>query len=230
MPNNPLNLLLIEDDSGIARAVQAGLDGAGFTVRWARSAEAAAALLSHDIYRAIILDAMLPDDDGFALCARLRGQGLDTPIIMLTARDTLDDKLAGFAAGADDYLTKPFAIDELAVRLLAVCRRRNATPSADRHDEITVGDLCIKPSARELLVGNKPVPLTRREFDVLLCLAERASTVVSRQQLLQRAWQDSKQINLNTVDVYINYLRKKLSHANSAVDIQTARGIGFKLS
>jgi DNA-binding response OmpR family regulator len=228
MANHQVSVLLIEDDAGIARVIQAGLAGSGFDVRWARSSSAGMTLIAAETYSAIVLDVMLPDGDGFTLCRQLRDRGIDMPIIMLTARDTLDDKLSGFRSGADDYLTKPFAIDELAMRLQALCRRSSVTSNAPT-DEIVIGDLIIRPPARALYVQDRLVSLTRREFDVLLCLALSASKVVSRQQLLHSAWHDDHQINLNTVDVYISYLRKKLMQAGSVVDINTVRGIGFKL-
>jgi len=228
MAKSQLRVLLIEDDAGIARAVKAGLAGSGFDVDWARSSDSGIALLDAGTYSAIVLDVMLPDGDGFTFCRRLRVRGIDTPIIMLTARDTLEDKLAGFRSGADDYLTKPFAIDELALRLQALCRR-GAAASHTPADEIVIGNLVIRPLARALYVQEKSVALTRREFDVLLCLAQGASNVVSRQRLLHSAWHDDHQINLNTVDVYISYLRKKLTQACSTADIETVRGIGFKL-
>jgi DNA-binding response OmpR family regulator len=175
-------------------------------------------------YDALVLDLMLPDVDGFGLCRQLRRCGVETPVCMLTARDELEDKLEGFDAGADDYLTKPFAVDELAARLRVLMRRAPRTPQRQNH-----GDLLLDTERREASVAGQELLLTPREFDILACLLASAERPVSREQLIERVWQMDRNVTLNSVDVYVGYLRKKLAAARSALRIEAVRGIGFKL-
>jgi DNA-binding response OmpR family regulator len=218
-------VLLVEDDAGIARVVRNGLANHGLQVDWLRGAGEAAERLAGGSYAALVLDLMLPDGDGYSLCRELRQREVSIPVCMLTARDDLDDKLEGFAAGANDYLTKPFAIDELAARLRVLMRRGAQAPPA----RIEVGDLHVDRPAREARVDGVELLLTPREFDILAFLALRAGQSVARESLLDAVWQADRAVTPNSVDVYIGYLRKKLAAAESSLRIEAVRGVGFKL-
>lgn len=222
----PPRVLLVEDDAGIGRVVCNGLRQHGIDVDWLRRGGEAGAMLSKSAYQAVILDLMLPDGDGFSICRSLRAQGFGLPVCMLTARDALDDKLEGFDAGADDYLTKPFAIDELVARLRALFRRHSASATPTRWE---LRDLLLDCRAREASVGARILTLTRREFDALAFLLRHAGEVVSRDRLLDAVWAADRSVTANTVDVYVGYLRKKLLALESTVRIEAVRGVGFKL-
>lgn len=219
-----MTILLVEDDPGIGRFVSRGLAAEGFEVEWLRAGKPASARLQDHAFEAAVLDLGLPDIDGFELCRGLRADGVLTPILMLTARDGLDDKLAGFSAGADDYLSKPFAFEELLARLNVLIRR-----GAGRAGVTEVGRLRLDPHARSAAVGDQALALSSREFDVLACLARTPGEPVARQDILDRAWGDTAEVTENTVDVYVGYLRRRLAAAPGAPAIETVRGVGFKL-
>jgi DNA-binding response OmpR family regulator len=220
-----MTILLVEDDPGIGRFVSRGLAAEGFEVEWLRAGRPAAARLQTEDFDAAILDLGLPDIDGFELCRGLRHDGVLTPILMLTARDGLDDKLAGFSAGADDYLSKPFAFEELLARLNVLVRR-----GAGRGGVTEVGKLRLDLHARTATVGDRALALSSREFDVLACLARTPNEVVARRDILDRAWGDDAEVTENTVDVYVGYLRRRLAAAPGAPAIETVRGVGFRLT
>ena len=219
-----MNILLVEDDPGIGRFVSRGLTAEGYAVNWVRAGGSVAASLKSDGYAAAILDLGLPDVDGLELCKALRRDGVETPILMLTARDSLDDKLDGFRSGADDYLSKPFAFEELLARLNAVARR------GGRGVTLTIGSLSIDVRAKTAAVAGTPLSLPRREIDVLISLARRPGEVVTREQILDEAWGESEDIAANTVDVYVGYLRRRLAAFDRAPSIDTARGLGFRIA
>lgn len=225
MNDGAARVLLVEDDAGIARVVRNGLAHHGMQVDWLRGAGEVAERLAGDGYAALILDLMLPDGDGYSLCRELKQRRVSTPVCMLTARDALDDKLEGFDAGADDYLTKPFAIDELAARLRVLMRRGAEAPP----ERIEVRDLLLDRSAREAWVDGAELLLTPREFDILTFMATRTGRSVARESLLDAVWRTDRAVTPNSVDVYIGYLRKKLAAAGSALRIEAVRGVGFKL-
>lgn len=222
----PFSILLVEDDMGIADVIGEALPKHDFDLRWCRSAEAALPLIREYRYDCILLDLMLPDQDGFHFCRDVKALSPATPVIMLTARDSLDDKLKGFESGADDYLTKPFAPAELIARLHVLLRRNTHN---NPKTIIEYGDIRIDDSAREVFIHRSNVDLTKREFDLLRYLIAHKHAVIPREQLLMAVWPDDLVITLNTVDVYISYLRKKLTYHQSDVRIMTVRGIGFKL-
>jgi len=221
-----LSVLLVEDDAGIGRVIRNGLKQQGIELEWVRAGVPALERLRSSSYDAVILDLMLPDIDGFSLCREIRKAQNRVPICMLTARDALEDKLEGFEVGADDYLTKPFEVSELAARLGALVRRANREDSEAGN---AFGTLRINPLAREATIGDVSLELTRREFDVLAHLTRHSQQVVSRSKLLEIAWGAEREVTLNTVDVYIGYLRRKLSEFAGAPQIKAVRGIGFKL-
>jgi DNA-binding response OmpR family regulator len=219
-----MSILLVEDDPGIGRFVSRGLTAEGFEVEWLRSGKPAAARLQGEAFEAAVLDLGLPDIDGVELCRGLRHDGVQTPILMLTARDGLDDKLAGFRAGADDYLSKPFAFEELLARLNVLIRR-----GAGQTGVTEVGRLRLDGRARTAAVGDTDLALPSREFDVLACLARTPGQAVTRREILDRAWGDAAEVADNTLDVYVGYLRRRLAAVVGAPSIETVRGVGFRL-
>jgi DNA-binding response OmpR family regulator len=215
-------ILLVEDDRSIARLLELELGHRGFEVRC--SFDGLDALPAIDVFApdAIVLDILLPGMDGEQILARLRRSGNATPVIMLTARDQVSDKVRNLETGADDYLTKPFEIDELVARLGAVMRRSAAD------ERVRSGALVIDPNARTADLDGRPLELTATEFDLLALLAVNAPNVISRATILDRVWRETPDVHPNIVDVYIGYLRRKLQPA-AAPSIQTVRGIGFSL-
>lgn len=221
-----LSVLLVEDDPGIGRFVTRGLAAEGFSVHWLRGITGVPRQLCGADYAILILDLMLPDGDGAALARHLRDSGQMIPILMLTARDSLDEKLDGFRCGADDYLTKPFAFDELLARVRVLARSGSAGPE---RGHLPVADLSIDLRAREVSCKGQLMNLTRREFDLLLYLARHAGEVISRERLLASAWRGGGELSSNAVDVYLGYLRRKLRAAGSDTEIVTVRGVGCRL-
>ena len=215
----PCRLMLVEDDVGIGRLLERGLGGAGYEVEWVRDLASAVELARTKEHDLVVLDRMLPDGDGASLCAALRRIGRRAPICMLTARETLDDKLAGFDAGADDYITKPFEFDELLARL-GVLRRWAAASGLD---------LRLEPKSRTIAVGTKRVQLTRREWPLLDHLLKNEARTFTRDELISEAWGDSGEVTANNVDVYVSYLRRKLRQIDAPLRIETVRGQGFRL-
>lgn len=222
-----MNVLLVEDDAGIGRVVCNGLRANGFEVDWIRSAESLFRHIKTKNYAVIVLDLMLPGGNGFEICAQLRRTGIAIPVCMLTARDTLDDKLEGFRVGADDYLTKPFAIDELVARLRAIVRRDASVVGGSllRYKQLEIDLL-----SREVHIDGKFLELTPREFDLLVLFAQNPDQVMTRERLIQLVWSDAEAITPNATDVYVGYLRRKMKAVAEAPVIQTVRGVGFKLT
>lgn len=219
-----MNILLVEDDPGIGRFVTRGLTACGYRVAWERDGSRALELLAGDGFSAALIDLGLPDCDGLDLCRTLRSTGRQVPVLMLTARGALQDRLDGFAAGADDYLPKPFAFDEMVARLHAIVRRgAPAAPSEPRFDTLTID------AARGVAqVGDKNVPLSRREFALLGALVAQGGGVVPRAALAQAVW-GSDEVSDNALDVYVSYVRRRLARLPGAPAIATARRVGFRL-
>ncbi|MEA2483192.1 MAG: two-component system, OmpR family, response regulator [Thermoleophilaceae bacterium] len=220
-----MRLLLVEDDEKLARAVTRGLRGEGYAVDVAIDGDAALAQAAVYDYDAVVLDVMLPRRDGFEVCRALRQRGCWAPVLMLTARGGVHDRIDGLDAGADDYLSKPFDFGELLARLRALLRR---TP-IDRPAVLTVGDVVLDPATRCVSYTGRPLELTAREFAVLEYLVRRAGDVVTRTELLDHVWDENFAGSTNVVDVYVGYLRKKLGGDGSAAPIRTVRGVGFVL-
>ncbi len=218
-----MRMLLVEDDVGVARLIERGAVQDGHSVDWRADVEGARAALRDGLVDVVVLDRMLGDEDGADLCRWARAEGIRTPVLMLTARDALEDKLAGFDAGADDYLPKPFSFEELMARLKALSRRRE-----DRGDEADAKELRLDRRALEARVGGRRIELSRREFELLDLLHGDFGAVVSREAVLSRAWGDAE-LTLNSVDVYVGYLRRKLAEAGAGVRIVSVRGAGYKL-
>ncbi|MEM7505213.1 MAG: response regulator transcription factor [Pseudomonadota bacterium] len=213
------NLLLVEDDTGIGRLLERGLIGQGYVVDWVRDLKSAIDVVRSGQHEIVVLDRTLPDGDGAAFCSALRKFGSTIPVCMLTARDALEDKLAGFEAGADDYLTKPFEFDELVARLTVLLRRAQPPVQEARLD----------PAARSFAIGATELRFTRREFPLFRYLLDHRGNGVTRHDLLSNAWGLEGEVTENSVDVYIGYLRRKLAESGLEIRIDTLRGIGFML-
>src|SRR4051794_18987162 len=220
-----MRLLVVEDDGKLARALERGLEREGYVVDLAATGDDAIAQVTSAPYDAVVLDVMLPGPDGFAVCRAMRDAERGTPVLMLTARTEVADRIRGLDAGADDYLVKPFAFGELLARLRALIRRG---PS-ERTPVLRVGDLQFDPAARVVTQGGDPVELTAREFAVLELLARNAGQVVPRAQLIDEIWSEDPDVSPNIVDVYVGYLRRKLEDPPGGRLIRTVRGVGFVL-
>jgi two-component system OmpR family response regulator len=220
-----MRLLLVEDDAKLAAAVSRGLRGEGYAVDVAVDGEAALADANVWDYDAVVLDLMLPRRDGFDVCRTLRERGSLVPILMLTARGMVDDRIRGLDAGADDYLAKPFDFGELLARVRALIRRGPSERAASLH----VGDLTVDPASHEVTRSGRTVDLTAREFSVLEFLARHPGELVTRARLLDHVWDANYEGSTNIVDVYVGYLRKKLEKPFGRPLIRTVRGAGFVL-
>ena len=215
-----MRLLLVEDDTKLVRALTLGLEREGYVVDAADSGDLAMELARATDYEGVVLDLMLPGIDGFTVCRQLRSEGRWMPVLMLTARTDVTDRIRGLDAGADDYLIKPFDFGELLARLRALLRRG----PIERPPVIAIGDLRIDADTRVVTHAGAEIELTAREYDVLVFLARHPGRVVSRSELLDEIWSDYEG-SPNIIDVYVGYLRKKLGRAL----IRTVRGSGFVL-
>src|SRR3954454_3431681 len=220
-----MRLLVVEDDVKLARALERGLQREGYAIDVADTGDNALTQATANDYDAVVLDVMLPGRDGFDVCREMRRAERWAPVLMLTARDQVSDRIRGLDAGADDYLVKPFAFGELLARLRALIRRG---PS-ERTPVLRVGDLQFAPAARVVTQGGDPVELTAREFAVLELLARNAGQVVPRAQLIDEIWSEDPDVSPNIVDVYVGYLRRKLEDPPGGRLIRTVRGVGFVL-
>jgi len=221
---NP-EVLVVDDDLGVRQALDLGLGLEGFTVRLAEDGGTALEQVSVRLPSVIVLDVTMPGLTGVEVVRRLRAEGRTLPVCMLSARDEVDDRVAGLAAGADDYVVKPFSIGELSARLHAMVRLHEST--AER--PLIIGDVTIEPARRIASRAGRDLQLTAREFDLLLALAHRPGQVLSRAQLLEQVWGYTWDVDTNVVDVFVGYLRKKLEADGSPRVLQTLRGIGFAL-
>jgi DNA-binding response OmpR family regulator len=223
-------VLVVDDDAAIREALERALRLEGFAVSTAGGGRAALEEVARRPPAAIVLDVTMPDLGGRAVCARLRADGLRTPILILSARDEVEDRVAGLQAGADDYLVKPFAVEELVARLRALLRRGGELqPAADANGALKVGDLELDPAARTVHRGAREVELTRREFELLEVFARNAGIVLARERLLELVWGYDWSADGNVVDVFVSYLRRKLEAGGEPRLIQTVRGVGFVL-
>ncbi len=220
-----MRVLLVEDDDALARVLTRGMAEEGHAVDHAGTVAAAAEAHAVNQYDLVVLDLGLPDGDGVTLCRDLRASGATTPILMLTARDALSDKVAGLDAGADDYLTKPFAYPELAARVRALLRRPREAVSP----VLACGDVRLDPAAHTAWRGAIMIPLTPREFSLLDYLLRRAGQVCTREDLLEHVWDAHYDGLSNVVDVHIANLRRKLEQPGRPDPLQTVRGVGYRL-
>jgi two-component system OmpR family response regulator len=220
-----VRVLIVEDGAKLAAIIQRGLKAHGLRADVAATGEDALWRAGSTDYSAIVLDVMLPGIDGFETCRRLRADGVDAPVLMLTARDAVSDRVEGLDTGADDYLTKPFAFDELLARLRALARRH--APS--RRPVLEAGDLRLDPASREVTRGGRPIALTPKEFALLEALMRRPGEALTRFDLLEYAWDDVYENRSNVVDVYVGYLRDKVDRPFGRSSIETVRGVGYRL-
>ncbi|MBC8089960.1 MAG: response regulator transcription factor [Phycisphaerae bacterium] len=221
-----MRILLAEDDQQLLDTVARGLREQSFVVDTVSDGPAALTSASVNEYAAIVLDVLMPGRDGFAVCRELRGRGVHTPILMLTARDAVHDRITGLDAGADDYLTKPFAMGELFARLRARVRRQGNV----RPETIHVGDLLIDTRRHVVTRAGRVIVLTAREFTFLAFLARNAGRVVSRVELAENVWDDNHDPNANLIDVYVSRIRRKLDAGSTTSLLRTRRGAGVMLS
>ncbi len=218
-----MNILLVEDDLRLARNLKSALNDAGYRVTVATdgfSGEEAAFVNDYDL---IILDIMLPGKDGLSILQSLRAEHINTPVLILTARNRLEDKITGLDSGADDYLPKPFAIAELLARVRALLRRNSDV----KHPVISVGELTVNTLTHEVRVRNQPIALTPKEYAILEFLLFNMNRVVSRIAIAEHVWDENFDLMTNLVDVHIKNLRKKILQYSQTPVIQTVRGVGY---
>ena len=220
-----MRVLIVEDDIPLASALRRGLRAEGMVADVAVKGEDALWMVSSAEFDAVVLDVMLPGIDGFETCRRLRDDGVWTPIIMLTARDSVDDRVQGLDAGADDYLVKPFAFAELLARLRALARRG----PVERPAVLEVGDLQLDPATREVRRGDTEIALSAKEFALLEAFMRRPGEVLTQLQLLEHAWDYDYENRSNVVEVYVRYLREKVDRPFDVKSIETVRGAGYRL-
>ena len=220
-----MHVLVVEDDPKVRDLLRRGLQQHLFTVAVAADGAEALWQVEESPVDAIVLDVMLPDTDGFALCSRLRASGAWAPVLMLTARDAVADRVRGLDLGADDYMVKPYDLDELVARLRALIRRS----PPPRPVALAVGDLCLDPATREVRRGSASVALTAREFMLLHYLMRHPGEVLSRARLLAHVWDDAYDGDPHVVDVYVSYLRDKIDRPFRRRSLRTVRGAGYQL-
>ncbi len=220
-----MKVLIVEDHAPLRRSLEQGLREEDFVVESAADGEEGLWLAENSRPDMIILDLMIPKVDGLTLLRRLRRSDHRTPVLILTARDAVEDRVRGLDLGADDYLPKPFSFEELLARVRALCRRR----SGDRAPVIEVDDLVIDTAARRVRVADRSVALTPREYNLLVLLATEAPRVLSREDIWQRVYEFHSDAISNVVDVYIGYLRRKLDPPDGPSRIETVRGHGYRL-
>lgn len=219
-----MRVLVVEDDQEIAAALRTGLEDVGYDVHIVRDGERAIRLLSRAKFSIVLLDLMLPGADGFKVCQRMRESGDTTPVLMLTARDALKDRVTGLDTGADDYLAKPFEFEELLARIRALLRRELAAKSAI----VQVDDLVVDTAQRRVERAGQHIHLTPREYDLLAALVMRSSRVLTREVIQQIVW-NADDTSSNTVDAHMRNLRKKIDSAFSKKLIHTIYGVGYIL-
>jgi two-component system, OmpR family, response regulator len=220
-----VRVLIVEDDLRMASLIRRGLVNEGLAADVAGNGDDALWMAQAHDYDAVVLDVMLPDVDGFEACRRLRGADVWVPVLMLTARDSVDDRVAGLDSGADDYLVKPFAFAELLARLRALTRRGER----ERPAVLTVGDLRLDPATREVTRASTPIPLSAKEFALLETFMRRPGEVLSRLHLLEHAWDFAYDNRSNVVDVYVRRLRRKVDEPFGRGSLETIRGAGYRL-
>ncbi len=226
MLERSVRVLVVEDEVRLASLIRKGLREEGLLADVAGKGEDALWMAGATDYDVIVLDVMLPGIDGFETCRRLRADGVRSPILMLTARDAIEDRIEGLDTGADDYLTKPFDYGELLARLRALARRA----PAGRGPVLRVGDLELDPATRRVRRGEADIPLSTKEFQVLEVFMRHPGEVLSRYQLLEGAWDTGYEHRSNVIDVYVNYLREKIDRPFGVRTLETVRGAGYRLS
>jgi two-component system OmpR family response regulator len=220
-----MRVLVVEDDRKLAALLGRGLREEGVATDVTSRGEDALWMAGSTEYEAVVLDLMLPGIDGFETCRRLRADGVATPVLFLTARDAVEDRIAGLDGGADDYLVKPFAFGELLARLRALARRG----PVPRPAVLSVGELRLDPATRRVWRGSAEISLTAREFALLEAFMRRPGEALSRFDLLEAVWDGTYENRSNVIDVYVRYLREKVDRPFGAASIETVRGHGYRL-
>jgi len=224
-----MRILVVEDEPKIAQAVKRGLELKGFAVDVVNDGDSGLSYARDPDYDAIVLDRMLPGSlDGVALCKQLRNEDIKTPIIMLTARGTIGDKVEGLNSGADDYLVKPFSFDELTARVRALLRR----PVNQVGTQMKVGDLTLDTNSYEVKRGDKDIKLSHKEFALLEYFMHHPGQIITKDMIINHVWNEDADILPNTIEVYIGYLRNKIDRPFPSAQqlLQTQRGFGYKLT
>ena len=220
-----MRVLIVEDELKMASLVRRGLAEEGYAADVAATGDDALWMAEAHPYDAIVLDVMLPGISGFETCRKLRNAGVWAPVLMLTARDGVDDRVAGLDAGADDYLAKPFSFAELLARLRALVRRGGV----ERPTEVVVDDLRLDPATRRVWRGKVEIRLSPKEFALLETFMRRPGQALSRLQLLEHAWDFAYENRSNVIDVYVRYLREKVDRPFGTSSLETVRGVGYRL-
>lgn len=220
-------MLLVDDDPELLQLLFDELQGAGHRCVGVNNGQDALMHLRRGHFALVVLDWTLPDFSGVEICRRLRSSGDTTPVLMVTARDALEERVAALDAGADDYLTKPFELDELQARVRAQLRRRDYASGQEAPARLELGDLSIDLIQRRVLRAEQEINLSQREFDLLVCLVKHPEQVLEREQILELVWGKPFVGDPNTLDVYMGYLRRKLEKPGSAQLLHTVRGVGF---
>ena len=223
-PAEPV-VLVVDDDRSIRQALERALPLEGFVVRSAEDGRAALNSLEAEHPDLVVLDVVMPGLSGIDVTRRLREQGSRVPVCILSARDEVEDRVEGLSAGADDYLVKPFALEELVARIHALLRRSPTPPNGT----LRAGDVEMRPAGREARRGERSLDLTNREFELLEAFVRHPEQVLSRAQLLEQVWGYSFEVDGNVVDVFVSYLRRKLEAAGEPRVLHTVRGVGFVL-
>ena len=223
-----MRILVVDDDRAVRESLRRSLTFNGYTVLTAGDGVEALEKINSDRPEAVVLDVMMPRLDGLEVCRRLRSTGDDLPILVLTARDSVSERVAGLDAGADDYLPKPFALEELLARLRALMRRATAEPLPDS-EAMTFEDLTMDPATRDVTRGERPISLTRTEFALLEMLMANPRRVLTRSRILEEVWGYDFPTSGNALEVYVGYLRRKTEAEGESRLIHTVRGVGYVL-
>jgi DNA-binding response OmpR family regulator len=218
-------VLVVDDEASVRQALERALRLEGFAVQTASGGREALGAVARQPPAVVVLDVTMPDLDGVSVVRRMRAEGIDVPVCILSARDDVEDRVAGLQAGADDYLVKPFALAELTARLQALLRRRGAPASGP----LVVGDLVVDARRHVVTRAGRDLDLTRREFELLEAFARHPGQVLSREQLLSQVWGYTFDVETNVVDVFVGYLRRKLEAEGEPRMLKTVRGVGWAL-
>ncbi|SEE92828.1 response regulator transcription factor [Jiangella alba] len=222
-----MRVLVVDDDPGVRESLRRSLAFNGYQIDLAGDGEEALRAISTDPPDAVVLDIMMPRLDGLATCRALRAAGNDLPILMLTARDEVSDRVSGLDAGADDYLPKPFALEELLARLRALLRRAAPATDPSTGPQLRMGDLVLDPGTRDVTRGGRAIRLTRTEFSLLELLLRHPRQVLTRDRILEEVWGYDFPTTANSLEVYVGYLRRKTEEQGEPRLIHTVRGVGY---